>query len=61
MNEAFKDWCGNDWDKERMKSCWQAACEWQKQQDAEICRRLPYQDNDMISEACIDAILNQGK
>ena len=29
---AFKYWCQDDWEKERMVDCWMAACTWQQEQ-----------------------------
>jgi len=35
--QAFREWCQDDWDKERMGDCWNAACDWQKEQDIKFC------------------------
>ena len=73
MREAFNKWLPgkviecNEYmtiTQDGFFTIWQAACEWQKQQDAEICRELNYFTNENWVAGTLDcakAIRHQGK
>ena len=74
MREAFVNWLTSDFTHPipTKYEVWQAACEWQKQQDAEICENMVGEIDWDISVSANEAsdatashlkhkILNQGK
>ena len=51
----------DDWEKERMESCWFAACEWQKQKDAEIADYYDDKRDANMADIIAKRIREQGK
>jgi hypothetical protein len=42
--EAFKNWAGDDWDKQRMEDCWIAATKAERERCAKICESIKRYD-----------------